>query len=155
MSPTTVTAIRPEASSSLDNAPATVTTSDGRQYPARRQTEPPQPKEQQAKERQGTRTDINIPERFPEASTGEAREHAAAAVKVNPRYVSDAGQARGEIASRETYHGNQWSVTEPDTPPATLSDLGITRQRLHEAGGLLCSRAQTPSRAILARLTRF
>ena len=106
--------------------------------------------EQQAKERQtatlkrGTETPVR--EKVPERETGKASEHAAAAVKVNPRYVSDAkriaekapepmdaGQARGEIASRETFHGNQWSVTEQDTPPATLSDLGITRQRLHKA----------------------
>lgn len=45
----------------------------------------------------------------------------------------DEGQERGEIASRETFHGNQWNVTEQDTPPVTLPDLGISRQRLHEA----------------------
>ena len=67
---------------------------------------------------------------------------------MNPRYVSDAkriaekapepmdaGQARGEIASRE--HGGANipanGVMRQDTVPATLSDLGITRQRLHEA----------------------
>lgn len=50
--------------------------------------------EQQAKERQtatlkrGTETPVT--ERIPERDNGEAREHAAAAVKVNPRYVSDA-----------------------------------------------------------------
>ena len=44
----------------------------------------------------------------------------------------DEGQARGEIATRETFHGNQWNVTPQDTPPATLTDLGITRQRLCE-----------------------
>ena len=47
----------------------------------------------------------------------------------------DAGQARGEIASRE--HGGANipanGVMRQDTVPATLSDLGITRQRLHEA----------------------
>lgn len=45
----------------------------------------------------------------------------------------DVGQERGEIASRETFHGNQWNVTEHDTPPATLTNLGISRQKLHEA----------------------
>ena len=122
--------------------------------------------EQQAKERQGTRTDIR--EKLPEGSTGKASEHAAAAVKVNPRYVSDAkriaekapepmdaGQARGEIASRETFHGNQWSVTEQDTPPATLSDLGITRQRLHKASPTI-SRAFPAGFGLLSRvLTAF
>lgn len=43
--------------------------------------------EAQARERQGARTDIT--EIFPEGS-GEAREHAAAAVGVNNRYISDA-----------------------------------------------------------------
>jgi len=42
-------------------------------------------------------------------------------------------QARGEIASSETFRGNQWTVTTPDEAPATLGELGISRQRLHEA----------------------
>lgn len=50
----------------------------------------------------------------------------------------DVGQARGEIASRDNHPATfRPSVTEPDTrvpqQPATLSDLGISRQRLHEA----------------------
>jgi ParB family chromosome partitioning protein len=46
----------------------------------------------------------------------------------------DEGQARGEIARKDGYYaGNQWGVASQDTPPATLTDLGITRQRLHEA----------------------
>ena len=48
----------------------------------------------------------------------------------------DAGQARGEIARPKdgpTFMSREL-VTGPDKlPPATLSDLGITRQRLHEA----------------------
>lgn len=41
----TVQRAMPDALEQSANAPATVTTSDGRQYPARRQTDPPQPKE--------------------------------------------------------------------------------------------------------------
>lgn len=44
--------------------------------------------EAEAKERQGKRTDIK--ELIPESSKGQARDKAAAAVGVNPRYVSDA-----------------------------------------------------------------
>ena len=42
----------------------------------------------------------------------------------------DEGQARGEIARQDRHPG---SVTSQDTAPVTLPDLGITRQRLHEA----------------------
>lgn len=47
----------------------------------------------------------------------------------------DAGQARGEIATnRDGGRPPEKCVPVQDTlPPATLSDLGITRQRLHEA----------------------
>lgn len=47
----------------------------------------------------------------------------------------DAGQARGEIASRDMNLRRGPDVPRQDIgePPATLSDLGITRQRLHEA----------------------
>lgn len=42
----------------------------------------------------------------------------------------DEGQARGDIATQ----GAPVNVTGPDIyTPATLTDLGITRQRLHEA----------------------
>lgn len=42
----------------------------------------------------------------------------------------DEGQERGEIADK----GRPVSVAASDTSaPATLADLGITRQRLHEA----------------------
>lgn len=47
----------------------------------------------------------------------------------------DAGQARGEIATnRDGGRPPEKCVLVQDTlPPATLSDLGISRQRLHEA----------------------
>lgn len=47
----------------------------------------------------------------------------------------DVGQARGEIASRDMNLRRGPDVQRHDigTPPATLSDLGISRQRLHEA----------------------
>lgn len=45
----------------------------------------------------------------------------------------DVGQERGEIAEKGTYQGNQWVVAPHDNPPATLTDLGISRQKLHEA----------------------
>jgi N6-adenosine-specific RNA methylase IME4 len=48
----------------------------------------------------------------------------------------DEGQARGEIATKGGDGSNQYraNVTSPDiSTPATLTDLGITRQRLHEA----------------------
>lgn len=45
---------------------------------------------EQARERQGTRTDLgNIPERFPE-SQGDARDKAAAVTGANPHYITDA-----------------------------------------------------------------
>lgn len=49
----------------------------------------------QARERQGTRTDVecneeNIVEKIPPSETGKARDFAAEAFDVNPRYVSDA-----------------------------------------------------------------
>ncbi len=48
----------------------------------------------------------------------------------------DVGQARGEIATKERGGANIPSgVITPDTVPATLTDLGISRQRLHEARG--------------------
>lgn len=49
---------------------------------------------QLAKVRQGTRTDIV--ERIPQGDEGKARDKAAAAVDVNPRYVSDAKRIRDE-----------------------------------------------------------
>jgi len=49
--------------------------------------------EQEAKERQGTRTDLaNIPELFPECDRGESRDHAAVMFQTNPRYISDAAR---------------------------------------------------------------
>jgi hypothetical protein len=48
----------------------------------------------------------------------------------------DAGQARGEIATKETYHGNQWNVPAGNTPPTTLPELHITRKRLHRLAQL-------------------
>ena len=47
----------------------------------------------------------------------------------------DVGQARGEIATnRDGGRPSEKSVTVRDTlPPATLTDLGISRQKLHEA----------------------
>lgn len=53
--------------------------------------------EEQAKERQGARTDLgdNIPELIP-GSSGEAREQAAAMMETNPRYVSDAKRLERE-----------------------------------------------------------
>ncbi len=41
------------------------------------------------------------------------------------------GQRSGEIARQDS--GRREGVASPDTLPTTLSDLGITRQRLHEA----------------------
>lgn len=46
----------------------------------------------------------------------------------------DKGQATGEIATREDGQAYRELVTSPDKLlPATLTDLGITRQRLYEA----------------------
>lgn len=46
----------------------------------------------------------------------------------------DAGQERGEIATRQDGTAIRDHVLSPDmVVPATLPDLGITRQRLHEA----------------------
>ncbi len=44
----------------------------------------------EAKERQGQRNDLNIPQLFAECSKGEAAEQAAAAVNTNKQYVKDA-----------------------------------------------------------------
>jgi len=44
--------------------------------------------EAEARKRQGTRNDIQ--ERIPESQQAQSRDHAAQAVGVNPRYVSDA-----------------------------------------------------------------
>ena len=69
----------------------------------------------------------------------QEREHNHATTIIKARALKrmaelvDEGQERGEIASRGIYHGNQWSVPEQDISPATLDDLGITRQKLHEA----------------------
>ena len=67
--------------------------------------------EAEAKERQGVRTDL--PEQIPEGETGDAREKAATAFKVNPHYVSDAKKLEAEEpalaaecrAGRETITG--------------------------------------------------
>ncbi|MHB8867473.1 MAG: DNA N-6-adenine-methyltransferase [Thermoleophilia bacterium] len=77
------------------------------------------------------------------AELGTAAVNHATAIKVRAlkrmAELVDEGQARGEIASKGSApgSGNQYShgdVTRPDiTVPATLPDLGITRQRLHEA----------------------
>ena len=45
----------------------------------------------------------------------------------------DEGQARGEIATRQDGTIFRDHVLSQDKVPATLPDLGITRQRLHEA----------------------
>jgi N6-adenosine-specific RNA methylase IME4 len=50
--------------------------------------------ERQAKERQGERNDLV--ERIPQGDDGKARDKAAAAVGVNPRYVSDAKRIKEE-----------------------------------------------------------
>jgi hypothetical protein len=42
----------------------------------------------------------------------------------------DAGQARGEVATREEHPNGL--VRNPDMPPATLETLGVSRQRLSE-----------------------
>jgi hypothetical protein len=58
--------------------------------------------EAEAKERQGARSDIQ--ERIPESSSGQARDHAAAAFNVNPRYVQDAaGAGAGGWMSAQDY----------------------------------------------------
>jgi site-specific DNA-methyltransferase (adenine-specific) len=45
----------------------------------------------------------------------------------------DAGQERGEIATRQDGTAIRDHVPSQDKVPATLTDLGISRQRLHEA----------------------
>ena len=77
------------------------------------------------------------------AELGTAAVNHATAIKVRAlkrmAELVDEGQARGEIASKGSApgSGNQYSngdVARPDiTVPVTLPDLGITRQRLHEA----------------------
>jgi N6-adenosine-specific RNA methylase IME4 len=52
--------------------------------------------EREAKKRQGTRTDLNIPELIPESDKGEARDKAGKAVGVSGRYVSDAEKIKRE-----------------------------------------------------------
>ncbi len=50
--------------------------------------------------------------------------------------LADEGQQRGEIATNKDGHIIRDSVLSPDTmSPATLTDLGITRQQLHEVRG--------------------
>lgn len=42
----------------------------------------------------------------------------------------DKGQAAGEVATREEHPDGL--VRNPDKPPATFADLGVTRQRVAE-----------------------
>ncbi len=74
------------------------------------------------------------------AELGTAAVNHATAIKIRAlkkmAELVDEGQERGEIATRGGDGSNQHTanVTRPDiTTPATLPDLGITRQRLYEA----------------------
>jgi len=60
----------------------------------------------------------------------------------------DAGQRAGEIARKDEYHPRR--VPSRDTLPATLTDLGIPRQRLHEARGLEALREDEIASAVEA-----
>ena len=69
-----------------------------------------------------------------EAELGTAAVNHATVIKARAlkrmAELVDEGQQRGEIARQDRHPG---SVLAQDTAPATLTDLGITRQRLHEA----------------------
>lgn len=44
----------------------------------------------------------------------------------------DAARGRGELARVGDFVANQWGVRDADTPPATLEELGLSRQRIAE-----------------------
>ena len=44
----------------------------------------------------------------------------------------DAARGRGELARIGDFVANQWGVRDADTPPATLEELGLSRQRVAE-----------------------
>lgn len=56
---------------------------------------------------------------------------AAAKRKLADEY--DAAQERGEVATRQNHPGSVGHVPEQNMPPATASDIGISRKDIHEA----------------------
>jgi len=72
--------------------------------------------EREAKKRQGTRTDLNIPELIPESDKGEARDKAGKAVGVSGRYVSDAEKIKREAPEYvEPIMRGEMTITEAKT----------------------------------------
>ncbi len=90
--------------------------------------------EAEAKERQGARTDL--PEQIPEGETGDAREKAATAFKVNPHYVSDAKKLEAEEpelaaeikAGRQTIPGAKRVIKEREREQARARNRQLVKK---------------------------
>ena len=64
----------------------------------------------------------------------------------------DAAQERGEMATRQNNPGSVGHVLNENMPPATASDIGLTRKAIHEARKIRDAEKQEPG--IVARVIK-